>query len=126
MYKLGAIMYVIWGILHLKAAQLTWQLGSTLDHGLVQARVYQDAYSLLFFAIATITIAVLYNWRNDKTGYWINLVMVSLVDIGFIWLVLAPGFIPFFPGVLGPVFWIMAVFFSTVAYRQRITDKSAA
>ena len=125
MHKLGAVMYVIWGLLHLKAAQLTWQLGSSLDPGLVQARVYQDAYSLLFFSIATIAIALLYNWRNDKTGYWINLIVVSIVDIGFVWLVLAPGLIPLFPGVLGPVFWVMAAIFSTIAYRQRSADGSA-
>jgi hypothetical protein len=112
-------MYVIWGILHLKAAQLTWQLGSTLEAGLVQGRVYQDAFNLLCFAVAAIVIALLYNWKNDSAGYWANLVMVSLVDIGFIWLVLAPGYIPFFPGVLGPVFWVLAVVFSTIAYRQQ-------
>lgn len=117
--KLGAIMYVIWGVLHLKAAQLTWTLGSSLDAGLVQARVQQGAFNLLFFALAAIGIAVLLNWKNDKFGYWANLIMVSVVDIGFIWLVLAPGWIPLFPGVLGPVFWVLAAVFSTVAYRQR-------
>lgn len=119
MQKLGAIMYIVWGLLHLKAAQLTWRLGASLDAGLLQARVYQGAFNLLCFALAAIVIAVWLNWRNDKVGYWANLVMVSLVDVGFIWLVLAPGWVPMFPGVLGPIFWVLAVIFSTVAYRQR-------
>jgi hypothetical protein len=120
MQKLGASMYVIWGVLHLKAAQATWQLGAGIDAGLLQARIYQSAFNLLFFAVAAIVIAVWLNWRNDKVGYWANLVMVSVVDIGFIWLVLAPGWIPVFPGILGPVFWVLAAIFSTIAYRQRV------
>lgn len=113
-------MYVIWGLLHLKAAQMTWMLGSSLEAGLVQARVHQSSFNLLFFAVAAIVMAVLLNWKNDKVGYWGNLVMVSVVDVGFIWLVLAPGWIPLFPGVLGPVFWVLAAIFSTIAYRQRV------
>lgn len=119
MQKIGAIMYVIWGLLHLKAAQMTWVLGSSLDAGLVQARVYQDAFSLFCFAFAAIAIAVWLNWKNDKSGYWINLVMVSLADVGFVWLVMAPGHVPLFPAILGPVFWVLAVIFTTIAYRQR-------
>ena len=45
--------------------------------------------------------------------------MVSVADIGFIWLILAPGWAPLIPGILGPVFWVLAVIFSTIAYRQR-------
>ncbi len=118
MKKIGAIMYVIWGVLHLQAAQLTWTLGSSLEAGLVQARVHQGAFNLLFFGLTAIGIAVFLNWKNDKFGYWANCIMVSVVDVGFIWLVLAPGWIPLFPGVLGPLFWVLAIIFSTIAYLQ--------
>ncbi len=119
MQKIGAVMYVIWGLLHLKAAQMVWVLGDSLEAGMVQARVYQDAFSLLSFALAAIGIAIFLNWKNDKTGYWANLLVVSLADIGFIWLILVPGWAPLMPAILGPVFWVLAVIFSTVAYRQR-------
>jgi hypothetical protein len=119
MQRIGAIMYVIWGLLHVNAAKMTWQLGSSLDAGLVQARVYQGAFNLLWIALVAIAIAVLLNWKNSRVGYWTNLTLVSLVDIGFIWLVLAPGYVPFFPGILGPVFWILAIVFSTLGYRRR-------
>jgi hypothetical protein len=42
--------------------------------------------------------------------------VVSAADIGFIIFVLAPGNIAFFPGVLGPVFWILAAVFSSHCY----------
>jgi hypothetical protein len=52
-------------------------------------------------------------------GYWLNLVIVSIADLGFIIFVLFPGDIPIFPGILGPVFWISAVVFSTIGIRKQ-------
>jgi len=112
--KIGAVMYFIWGLLHLKAAFSVYQLGSGLDSGMVQGRVYQDAWNLLFFALVGIGIAIRFNWHNSRWGYWINLVTVSVTDIGFIAFVLIPGYLPIFPGILGPVFWVLGVVFSTM------------
>ena len=56
------------------------------------------------------------NWHNSATGYWINLAAVSAADIGFILFVLLPGHIALWPGVLGPVVWILAVVFSTIGF----------
>ncbi len=41
--KSGSILYVLWGILHLEAARKVYLLGNTLDPGIVQGRIYQDA-----------------------------------------------------------------------------------
>jgi len=38
--KLGAITYVIWGILHIVAAKAVYTLGETLDPGLIQGRIF--------------------------------------------------------------------------------------
>jgi len=113
-HNLGAVMYFIWGLLHLKAAHSVYQLGASLDTGMVQGRVFQDAWSLLFFALAGMIIAVKFNWKNSRLGYWINLITVSVTDIGFIAFVLMPGYLPIFPGILGPLFWLLGVLFSTI------------
>ena len=113
-HKIGAVMYFIWGLLHLKAAYSVYQLGTTLEVGMVQGRVYQGAWNLLFFALVGMTVAVVFNWHNSRLGYWINLITVSVTDIGFIAFVLAPGYLPVFPGILGPVFWILGVLFITI------------
>ena len=81
---------------------------------MVQGRVYQGAWNLLFFALVGMTVAVAFNWHNSRVGYWINLITVSVTDIGFIAFVLAPGYLPIFPGILGPVFWVLGVLFSTI------------
>ena len=112
--KVGAAAYVMWGILHIQAARLVFLLGGSLEPGMVQGRIYQDAFSLLFFAIFGIAVAVWLNWRNSRLGYWLNLVVISAADIGFIVYVLLPGYVPLVPGGLGPLLWVVAIIFSTL------------
>ena len=118
MHKIGAVLYLLWGLLHIKAAIATYQLGATLEPGLVQGRVYQDAWNLVFFAISVSVIAVLLNWRNSRLGFWLNLGIASVTDIGFIIHVLTPGYIPMIPGIAGPILWGFAVIFTAVAIRK--------
>jgi len=83
---------------------------------MVQGWVFQDSWSLLFFALVGMGVAVRFNWLNNRLGYWINLATVSVTDIGFIAFVLIPSYLPIFPGLLGPVFWLLGVVFSTIGF----------
>src|SRR5690348_7015355 len=74
---------------------------------MVQGRVLQDAWNLLFFSIIAISVAATLNWRNSVWGYWINFATVGIADTGFIFLVLVPGYTPVWPSILGPVFWVL-------------------
>ena len=118
--KIGAVLYVIWGSLHIVAAFQGFQLGASLEPGLVQGKINQGAWDLLFIALAAISISVSYNWKNSVLGYWLNLLIVSIADIGFIIFVLLPGNVDLFPGILGPFFWVSAATFSTLGIRRRI------
>lgn len=113
--RIGAILYILWGILHIVAAYKVFALGQSLEQGMVQGRLYQDAWNLLFFALFGIAVAFFYNWRNSKIGYWLNFVVVGVGDIGFIITILIPGYLPLFPGSLGPILWLLALTFSTLA-----------
>jgi hypothetical protein len=112
--KLGAITYVLWGLLHMEAARRVYMLAQSLEPGMVQGRIFQGAWNLLFFALFGIVVALIWNWRNSRLGYWLNLVVVSAGDIGFILFVLMPGYIPLVPGGLGPLLWVVALSFSTL------------
>jgi len=117
--KIGSILYIIWGLLHIKAAYDEFALSSHVEPGLIHGKLNQGAWDLLFFAVASILIAIIFNWKNDAKGYWINLILVSIADIGFIIFVLLPGYVTFFPGILGPVFWVSAAIFTSIGYRLR-------
>jgi len=113
--RIGSVFYILWGLLHIVAAYKVYALGQTLESGILQGRIFQDAWNLLFFALFGIVVAIIYNWNNHKMGYWLNLVVVSVGDIGFILTILLPGYLPLFPAALGPILWLLALTFSTLA-----------
>lgn len=110
-YRLGAVCYAVWGVLHILAALSIYQLGAEQAAGLVQGRLYQGAWNMLYLALFSIVVAVGFNWRNSWLGYWLNLFTVSATDIGFITFVLLPGYST---DILGPILWILGVIFSTI------------
>ena len=120
MAKLGAASYVIWSLLHFQAAWAVYQLGKAMPPGMAGGRVLQDAWNLLWFSILAILAAIGLNWRNDVRGWWINLAVVSVADLGFIFFVLLPGYVPLWPGLAGPVFWLLGLGFSTAAARGQL------
>ena len=113
--RIGAVLYILWGLLHIVAAYKVFSLGQTIEQGMVQGRLFQDAWNLLFFAIFGIVVAIFFNWKNNKIGYYLNLVVLSAGDIGFIITILLPGYLPLFPGAIGPIIWLLALTFSTMA-----------
>ena len=119
--RLGAVSYIIWGLLHILAAFQETTLAGSIEPGLVQAKLNQGAWDLLFFALFAIGVAIKYNWRNDLLGYWLNLIVVSAADIGFVVFVLLPGHVALFPGILGPIFWVAGLLFTTLGIASRAT-----
>ena len=115
----GAICYAIWGCLHLQAAYAVYHVGAALDPGMVQGRVFQDAWNLLFFGVTAIAVALTLNIRNNAWGYWINLGILALADTGLIIFVLVPGYMPLWPGLAGPILWVLGWALTTLAYLRR-------
>ncbi len=117
--KIGAGFYVLWGLVHLQAAYQEFVLAAGVSPGLEHGKLNQEAWDLLFFALAAILIALIYNWKNNRMGFWLNLVLVSAADLGFIIYVLIPGYVTFFPGIIGPVFWIAGAVFTAIGLRTK-------
>jgi hypothetical protein len=112
----GAICYALWGCLHLQAAYAVYHVGAALEPGMAQGRVFQDAWNLLFFGVTAIAVALTLNIRNSVWGYWINQGVLALADTGLIFFVLVPGYMPLWPGVAGPILWILGWILTTIAY----------
>jgi hypothetical protein len=113
--KLGAMLYVCWGLLHFTAAYGVFKLAQNSPATMTQGRLMQTAFYLAAFAAAAIVLAIKLNWRNDRVGFWSNAVMVGIADIPFILWVLVPGYAPWWPGLIGPGLWIAALFFTALA-----------
>lgn len=117
--RAGAGAYVIWALLHFQAAWSVYQLGRHMPPGMEAGRVLQNAWNLLWFSIIAIAAAVGLNWRNDARGWLVNLVIVSVADLGFILFVLMPGYVSMWPGLTGPVFWLLGLGFSTATVLKK-------
>jgi hypothetical protein len=126
---------VLWGILHIGAgAAVLYRLsarggtealaliGSAVPAeelpqnfgGVAGGMLAQHAWNLAVFGCFAVIVGAALNWRNDRTGYWLNLGVVSGADLGFIFAILVPGYIRLADGLWGPALWVSAVVFSTV------------
>ena len=114
MGQISAVFYILWGLLHLVAAYQVFRLGLGQTSGMVQGRLYQNAWNLACIAIVVIVIAVVYNWNNSLFGYWLNLVTTGITDIGFILFIIVPRYLPLRLSIPGPALWILAAIASTV------------
>jgi hypothetical protein len=112
--RIGAIFYVLWGLVHYGAAYGVYQLAQSTPPTIEHGRLEQLAFYLASFATAGIALAPL-NWRNSRLGFWCNAVAISIGDIPFILFVLVPGYVPVWPGILGPVLWILALACTAIA-----------
>ena len=114
MNQIGAVFYVLWGLLHLVASFQVFRLGAGQEPGMIQGRIFQNAWNLAFIAVVVPAIAVVYSWNNSLLGYWLNLATTSMTDIGFILFVMLPRHLPLKISIPGPVLWILAMTFSTL------------
>lgn len=113
--RLGAVVYVLWGIAHVAFAIYFYTAASAMPFSDVQGRLLQNAWNIFFLAIAVIGVAIVFNWRNNEWGYWINLAIASVGDIGFVVFLMLPGHVPFFPPILVLFLWIAAATLTTAA-----------
>jgi hypothetical protein len=140
-HKIGAAFYVLWGVFHVIIGIVLFQqlftvgsygvmatTGSAvpasqiphLDVPVLNGILGQYAWNILWPGVFAIVVAVLMNWKNDPIGYWSNLIVITLVDSGFLVAIVLPGYISMRDGLPGPIFWILAVIFSTIGYRRQL------
>jgi hypothetical protein len=110
--RIGAVFYVLWGLLHYTAAYGVYRIGLSVPPSMVQGRLVQDAFYLVAFATSGIVLATTMNWHNSRTGFWLNALILAIGDIPFILFVLVPGYAPFWPGILGPALWVAGMIFT--------------
>jgi len=112
---LGAAFYFAWGALHLLAAAGSFRFAAGLDAGLIQGRLFQGAFYVAIFAAVAVVVALGFNWRNSRAGYWINLLAVSAADIPFVLFIVLPGHMSGPEALLGPALWLAGAATSTLA-----------
>jgi hypothetical protein len=118
--RIGAAFYVVWGVLHLIAARGICELASSIPDGPAHARLEQGGLNLGLFAVQTMAVAVLLNWHNNRIGFWLNIIVIGAVDIGYVMLLIVPGYFPAsFVALAGPIVYVIGAMFSTAGLLRR-------
>ena len=112
-HRIGAVFYLFWGILHvvggvallgeLKSGGLAAELTaianavpadhfSGLPTGAIAGILGYYAWLIVTIGFVAALIALLLNWKNDRTGYWLNLALLLPVEVGIYWFLLKPGY----------------------------------
>ena len=142
-HKIGAGFYVLWGILHIGfGATMLYKLSAEGGTGVLavvgtaiplgdlpqnltgieNGLLGHHSWNILWFGIFAIVVGIMLNWKNDRTGYLVNLAVVGLSDLGFIVAIMIPGYITIADGIMGPILWILAVIFSTIGFLKGETQ----
>lgn len=114
-YRIGAIFYFIWGVLDLPIGYGVYRGGLELEPGVIQGRVLQMGFYLAVAGLIAIAIAR-WNWVNSRNAYWANLLLTTVVDLGFILFLLVPGYVSLTRGLPAPMIWILGVIFTSIGY----------
>jgi hypothetical protein len=111
---IGSLFYLLWAALHIQAGNAVTRLGNSAHHSMVQARLYQDAWTLYFAAGLIAVISIIAIARPRPLTYWLNFGIAFVTDVGFIIFVLVPHYMPLWPGLQGPLAWAGGLIFSTI------------
>jgi len=116
--KIGATAYALWSILHIVLG--ISRLSERADAGMLSeaaGRLAQGHWTLLYLGVFGLILSW-FNWKNDKTAYWLSAFIISAEDIGFLLFPVAQGGLQPPASIVGPGLWIIGLVFTTIAYQQ--------
>lgn len=130
--KIGAILYVLWGLIHIVgglaimmqtslpakiAMQATARSPNEFDsiaNTAVNGIVSYHGFNLIWFGLFAIFVAIVLIWRNLQLGYWLNFLVLGMVEFGLITFMLIPGHMRWADGSIGLGLFFLALVFSSV------------
>lgn len=138
--KIGAVFYALWGLLHLVGGAAI--LAATGEGAAGGYAFYQQAtgpfpavagaiLAMNSFTIAWVGGLVLYvavtrNWRNDRSGAWLNLTLAGLMDVALVVFLLVPGFVSPGDAIQGLSLLAIAAPCSLLALRRQALSSAAS
>lgn len=141
--KIGIIMFILWGILHILvgaiavAAYITkgpvgifTAYGATLgtqDTGetLMLAANIALEFSIILAGYGILSIwAAMLMYRGQTLGFWLNTILLGIVDVAFVYALMLPGYIPVDQGIWGPVLYVLGVLFGALGIKRSVNASS--
>jgi hypothetical protein len=139
--RIGAVFFGLWGLLHLVGGSAI--LATTLANGpaagfafyeqsggeypaLAGAILAMNSFTIAWVGALVTVIAFTLNWRNDCSGFLLNVTLAGLMDVALVAFLLTPGFVSLGDALNGISLLVLAVVFSSLGLlRQRKASVSA-
>lgn len=139
-HRIGAVFFVLWGILHvaggaallqeLSAGGVTGVLASlgsavpaaelpAISGGVTAAVLAFFSFNWIWIGLVVLAVGARLNWVNSVAGYWLNLSVAGAADLGLLVFLLLPGYMAPADGWPGPLLWVLAAIFSTIGLVSR-------
>lgn len=139
--RIGAVFYGLWGLLHVVGGSAI--LAATLGGGpaagfafyeqsggdftpLAGAILAMNSFTIAWVGALVLVVAATMNWRNDRKGFLLNLVLAGLMDVALVVFLLAPGFVTLGDAMLGIGLLLIAATFSCLGLLQQRKTSAAA
>ncbi|MEM9311164.1 MAG: hypothetical protein AAGA34_06925 [Pseudomonadota bacterium] len=112
--KISALLWIIWGIVHVLGGIVTIGVDATTGfqgiaaavnpdelaadyHPAVEAVLNQHGWNLLWVGAVTI-IGAAFIWKQNTTAIWVTAMVGGLLDVGYFVFIDLGGYGTFFPG----------------------------
>lgn len=113
-------LYVLWGLLHmgLGASMVVSDLsgGAPTQETAAESLLYFIAVTVL--GAQAIYVALALNRHASPAGFWLNTVVLGVIDGAFLACLVMPGHVDLFGGLAGPIIWLAATVCAAVALRK--------
>jgi hypothetical protein len=139
--RIGAVFFGLWGLLHLVggSAILAATLGSGPDAGfafyqmadgpfppLAGAILAMNSFTIAWVGALVTVIALTRNWRNECSGFALNLTLAGLMDVALVVFLLAPGYVTIGNALNGISLLVIAATCSGIALYRKQKESAAA
>ena len=139
--KIAAILWIIWGLVHVLAGVLTIYLetgaavagiADAIDptltvndyHAAVGAVVNQHGFNLVWIGLVTF-VGAFYIWRRSVVAIFVVALVGGLADVGYLIFMDLGGFVHFIPGTVMTLVSSLAIILSFFAWFNRRTSSAA-
>ena len=134
--KLSAVLWVVWGLVHILAGVLTIKgiltgdisaavagIADAVDPVSVKmdypeaagALIGQHGFNLFWIGIVTF-VSAFYIWRGNKNAIFLAAITGGLADLGYFFFMDLGGFVNFVPGTVMTIVSLLAIILSVTAY----------
>lgn len=142
LYRTSAILWVVWGLVHMLAGVLTMRGVLTGDisaaiagiadavnpeavtlnyHGAVGGLIGQHGFNLFWIGLVTF-VSAFFIWKGTTNAVFLAMITGGLADVGYFLFMDLGGYVNFVPGTVMTFVSALAIILSLLAYFKNKTN----